>query len=103
MDAVFNRILSNERYPDPGRVVVSKIMEANFMQYWSYKCSRFLLIKRERLLIIEAHEKQMVSALNEIVIPVIEQRNRNKLFYLFSDRLYTTIYKRLQEMQDTSD
>lgn len=97
---LIDAILGYERYPNPGKEIVKKIIDANTLDQWTYNDSVIFFRKKVNVTMDEAQRDAMVTALNKISRPVIVERNHNKAFWLMSERLLAEIGKQLDDKED---
>lgn len=96
---LIDSILGYERYPNPGKEVVNRIIDANTLDKWTSNNSVVLFREKVNVTIDEVHKDVMVTALNKISRPVIEERNHNKAFRLVSERLFVELEKQLYDKE----
>jgi hypothetical protein len=89
--SLFREILPNYKYQNPAKEILTVILTKNQHQFLNYHLKREWLSKNIYIDISESQEDAMVEALNKTCLPIIEERNRNKAFRDFSDRLYKHI------------
>lgn len=101
-------LLPKKDYTNPGDKIVTSILEENLFQYWIDNSKKILLWKeillwkKTDIHISELREDEMVTALNNVSLPVINERNHNKAFCQFSDRLYDAVLSQLSKKTGSS-
>lgn len=93
---LFTNLIGQKKYRNPGHQIFNKIIRENAFEFWTYTSKKIWLQgEKIEMTIDETREAQMVDELNSIVRPIIEERNKNQTFRLFSQRLYHEIEEQL--------
>lgn len=96
---LIDAILGYEQYSNPGKQVVKRIIDANVLDKWTSYNDVVLFREKMKVIVDVVYIDEMVTALNKISLPVIEERNHNKAFRSMSERLYAELEEQLYDRE----
>jgi hypothetical protein len=96
-------VMGREKFVNPGKELVARIIHANALEQWKHDLNKILFVEKMKVTIEEPFEQDMGAELNKIVLPLIQERNINRAFRLFSERIYKESYEQLEDRMEQSD
>ncbi|MBT1695938.1 hypothetical protein KK083_03560 [Fulvivirgaceae bacterium PWU4] len=94
---LIDAMLGYEQYSNPGKEVVKRIIDANVLDKWTSYNDVVLFREKMKVIVDVVYIDEMVTALNKISLPVIQERNHNKAFRSMSERLYSELEEQLYD------
>jgi hypothetical protein len=85
---LIQQMLPDARHADPGKTICHHIIRENNFNYWDYTITGRWLWKKLDFAIDPVREEEMVTELNKISLPIIQERQRSQDLRAFSSRVF---------------
>jgi hypothetical protein len=93
---LIQQMLPDARHADPGKTICHHIIRENNFNYWDYKITERWPWDKLEFTIDPAREAEMVTELNKISLPIIQQRQRTLDLRDFSARVFQACHELLR-------